>query len=149
LGRMTDRHASPLFEGKLMIAQSKICEVQRLLLVGGLSQRKIAKMVGISRVVVGAIADGSRPDYEARRRARLEEYPETLGPLGRCGGCGGLVYAPCRLCRVRAIKERQRDAARLARRRARQQSLRELLLELREQALRGERRRSAETRHVG
>ena len=100
-----------------MIAPAKICEVQRLLEAGGLSRRKIAKMVGISRVVVGAIADGTRPDYEARRHARQEDYPETLGPLGRCGGCGGMVYAPCRLCRVRAIKEKEVRTARLARRR--------------------------------
>jgi hypothetical protein len=132
-----------------MIAEAKICEVQRLLEVGGLSRRKIAKMVGISRVVVGAIADGTRPDYEARRHARQEDYPETLGPLGRCAGCGGLVYAPCRLCRVRAIKEKQFRAARLARRHARQESLRELLHQLREQTLRGDGPRPAPRRRVG
>lgn len=132
-----------------MIAQAKISEVQRLLQVGGLSQRKIAKMVGISRVVVGAIADGTRPDYEARRHARQEDYPETLGPLGRCGGCGGLVYAPCRLCRVRAIKDKELRAARLARRRARQESLRTLLHQLREQTLRGDGPRPAPRRLVG
>jgi hypothetical protein len=132
-----------------MIAEAKICEVQRLLQVGGLSRRKIAKMVGISRVVVGAIADGTRPDYEARRHARQEYYPQTLGPLGRCAGCGGLVYAPCLACRVRAIKEQQFRAARLARRRARQESLRELLHRLREQALRGDSPRPVAQRLVG
>ncbi|HEX4144602.1 MAG TPA: hypothetical protein VHY91_13940 [Pirellulales bacterium] len=132
-----------------MIAEAKICEIRRLLEVGGLSHRKIAKMVGISRVVVGTVANGSRPDYEARRHARQEDYPETLGPLGRCAGCGGLVYAPCRLCRVRAIKDKQLRAARQIRRQARQQSLRELLHQLREQTLRGDGPRPAPRRLVG
>jgi len=132
-----------------MIAEAKICEVRRLLEVGGLSHRKIAKMVGISRVVVGTIADGTRPDYEARRHARQEDYPETLGPLGRCAGCGGLVYAPCRLCRVRAIKEKQFRAVRLARRRAHEDTLRELLHQLREQSLRGDNPRPPARRWVG
>jgi transposase len=142
--------ARPLrFGEENMIAEAKICEVQRLLTVGGLSHRKIAKMVGISRATVGAIASGKRPDYEARRHARLEDYPETLGPLARCGGCGGLVYTPCRLCRVRAIKEKEFQAARLARRRVRREALRELLHQLREQALRGDRPRPAPGRLVG
>ncbi len=132
-----------------MIAASIICEVQRLLTVGGLSQRKIAKMVGISRATVGAIADGTRPDYEARRHARQEDYPETLGPLARCGGCGGMVYTPCRLCRVRAIKEKAFRAARLARRRAGQEALRELLHRLREHTLRGDGPRPTPRRLVG
>jgi hypothetical protein len=132
-----------------MIAPAKICEIQRLLASGEMSQRQIAKMVGISRSVVGSIADGTRPDYEARRHARLEDYPETLGPLGRCQGCGGLVYAPCRLCRVRAIKDRERRMVRLARRHARREALRELLHRLREQSLRGESPRPAPARLVG
>lgn len=132
-----------------MIAQAIICEVQRLLEVGGLSQRRIAKMVGISRSVVGSIADGTRPDYEARRHARQEDFPETLGPLGRCGGCGGLVYSPCRLCRVRAIKDKEFRAARQARRRASQEALRELLDHLRQASLRGDGPRPAPRRLVG
>ena len=95
-----------------MIAQAKINEIERLLAAGELSQRKIAKMVGISRSVVGAIAAGTRPDYEALRREREESFPEPLGPLGRCGGCGGMVYTPCRLCRIRLIKERELRLAR-------------------------------------
>ncbi len=106
-----------------MIVQGKVREVERLLAGGSLSQRKIAKMLGISRAVVGAIAAGERPDYEAIRQARQEDNPEPLGPLGRCPGCGGLVYSPCRLCRVRMIKDRERRLVREARRKAHQQSV--------------------------
>ncbi len=119
-----------------MIAQAKINEIERLLAAGEFSQRKIAKMVDVSRSVVGAIAAGTRPDYEALRREREESFPEPLGPLGRCGGCGGMVYTPCRLCRIRLIKERELRLAREARRHSREQSLRELLHRLREAALR-------------
>ena len=119
-----------------MIAQAKINEIERLLAAGALSQRKIAKLVGTSRSVVGAIAAGTRPDYEARRREREENFPEPLGPLGRCPGCGGMVYNPCRLCRLRLFKDRELRLARAARRRAREQSLRELLIRLREASLR-------------
>ncbi|HEY1784858.1 MAG TPA: hypothetical protein VGG30_04885 [Pirellulales bacterium] len=132
-----------------MIAEAKICEVQRLLSVGGLSHRKIAKMVGISRVIVGTVANGTRPDYEARRHAREQDYPETLGPLGRCPGCGIMVYAPCRACRMRAIEEKRLQAVRLARHRARQESLRQLLHHLREAALRGDHPRPVPHRLVG
>ena len=89
-----------------------------------------------ARSVVGAIADGTRPDYEARRREREESFPEPLGPLGRCGGCGGMVYSPCRLCRIRLMKDRELRLARAARRNAHEQSLRELLHRLRVAALR-------------
>jgi transcriptional regulator with XRE-family HTH domain len=122
--------------------------VERLLSAGTLSQRKIAKMVGISRAVVGAIAAGTRPDYEALRRERQENEPERLGPLGRCPGCGGLVYAPCRLCRVRRVKDRERQLVREARRRARLEALRQLLHKLREQSLRGDGPRPATRRMV-
>jgi hypothetical protein len=119
-----------------MIAEVKVREIERLLADGTFSQRKIAKMTGISRAVVGTIAAGSRPDYEARRLERQQNLPEPLGPVGRCPGCGGLVYTPCIVCRVRRIKEHELRQVRVARRLAREQSLRELLHRLREASLR-------------
>jgi len=47
--------------------------------------------------------------------AQAEEEP--AGPPVRCPGCGGRVYPPCRLCRMRRIKEEeQRKSPQLRRR---------------------------------
>lgn len=83
-----------------MIAPSIVAEIKRLLAEGKWSGRKIARMLGVSRGSVSAIANGKRPDYEARRTDG-EEEAEPLGPLGRCSECGGMVHLPCRLCAVR------------------------------------------------
>jgi hypothetical protein len=101
-----------------MIAVAKVKEAERLLSEGKLSQRTIARHVGISRASVGAIANGTRPDYEERRRQRASESEPLLGPLERCPGCGGMVYTPCRLCRVRRLKATEQAQARARRRRA-------------------------------
>ena len=82
-----------------MIALRVVDEVRRLLAEGKLSQRKVAKVLGISRGTVGVIASGRRPDYEALRRARAEK--EATPPAGlprRCPGCGGMVAMPCIAC---------------------------------------------------
>ncbi len=109
-----------------MLALAKVKEVERMLAEGRLSQRKIAKAIGVSRGVVSDIAHGKRPDYEERMRARGDEY-EPLGPIERCRGCGGRVYMPCRLCRVRALKAHDDQRLRVLRRQAREQMLRRLL----------------------
>lgn len=109
-----------------MLEMCKVKEAERLLAEGRLSQRKIARAVGISRATVSAIASGRRPDYQARRLARASEL-EPLGPLARCPGCGGMVYSPCRLCRVREFLDQQQQKTRALRRKARELALRRLL----------------------
>jgi hypothetical protein len=96
-----------------MIPQMLVTEVKRLLAQPGLSQRKVALMTGVSRASVGAIAAGRRPDYPERCNPDdcAEEIPQ--GPAERCPTCGGMVYMPCRLCHVRAIKSKEREKARL------------------------------------
>jgi hypothetical protein len=111
-----------------MLEPSKIHEAKRLLAEDKFSYRHIAKVVGMSRASVGAIASGKRPDYEARR---LERQGEPVGPLERCGGCGGMVYMPCRLCRVRQAKEDKQERLRMLRRRARRLALQRLLAAVR------------------
>jgi len=83
-----------------MIAPGVVDEVRRLLAVGGIGQRKIAALLGISRGTVRSIATGKRPDYASRPRP-VEDDEEMLGPVLRCPGCGGMTIMPCRLCAVR------------------------------------------------
>lgn len=115
-----------------MIALGKIKEAEQLLAEGKLSHRKIAATIGISRSTIGAIAAGRRPDYEARQRAREEEAARPLGPPARCAQCGGMVYMPCRLCRVRQLKAGERQRLRTLRRQSREQALLRLLVAVRE-----------------
>lgn len=105
-----------------MLPIGKVKEVERLLAKGGLSQRKIAKEIGVSRATVSAIARGQRPNYAARLLARAAQF-ERLGPIERCPTCGARVYVPCRLCRVRCIKAREQRQLRLLRRQARERAI--------------------------
>lgn len=85
-----------------MLSSETFQRIQELLARGELSQRAIARQVGVNRNTVGAIARGARPDYEAMRRARRSrEIPPPDGPKRRCATCGVLVYLPCVACRVR------------------------------------------------
>lgn len=85
-----------------MIASKTVAEIRRLLTEEKLSQRRVAKLTGISRGTIGAIASGRRPDYDTLPPGAGEVEEDPCGPPERCSGCGGLVYMPCRLCRQRA-----------------------------------------------
>lgn len=89
-----------------MLTPGKVMEIRRLLASGNYSQRQVARITGVSRGTVGAIASGRRPDYPLNEPEE-DEYPTNSPPV-RCSGCGGWVYAPCRLCRVRARAQQQR-----------------------------------------
>lgn len=119
-----------------MIAQGKVKEVERLLADNRQSQCAIARMVGVSRSVVGQIAAGTRPDYAARRLALQEAEYEPPGPVGRCCGCGAKVYLPCRLCKIRAIKSEEQAQVRAERLRQRAIAERRFLEMLRKGARR-------------
>jgi hypothetical protein len=84
-----------------VITQGIVDEIRRLLGQPGFSQRKIARYLGVSRGSVGRIASGKRPDYPPDDGK--DEDIRPTGPPRRCSGCGGLVYIPCRLCRIRAL----------------------------------------------
>lgn len=91
-----------------MISSGTVDQIKRLLEEGDLSQREIARQVGVSRGTVNAIARGNRPDYEARGREREDDVVAPGGPPVRCPTCGGMVQMPCLACRVRAVRERRR-----------------------------------------
>jgi transcriptional regulator with XRE-family HTH domain len=113
-----------------MIPACKVVEVQRLLSEEGLSQRQIAIRAGVSRQTVAAIADGSRPYYDAlRRQQQLRAAEDDLtAPVERCTGCGGRTHMPCRLCRLRKMRAEQHEVRRRHRQQLRERELRRLLL---------------------
>jgi transcriptional regulator with XRE-family HTH domain len=88
-----------------MLLPAQVEEVRRLLAEGGRSQREIAKLTGVSRGTIGAIASGKRRDREPRPE---EDFSLRHGPVVRCPECGGKVYSPCILCRTRKLKNEER-----------------------------------------
>jgi len=84
-----------------MIGPAAIEEIQRLLAEGDLSQRKIAKVMKVSRGTVAAVASGKRRPYYPRPEDSDEQF---MGPVRRCPGCGGMATMPCRACRIRELK---------------------------------------------
>jgi len=96
-----------------MLRPDQVKEVRRLLARGKISQREIARELRLARGTVAAIAHGRRPDYSVKPPD--EDQIRPLRPPVRCAGCGGMVYAPCRLCRVRAVQARELLLVRLRR----------------------------------
>jgi len=83
-----------------MIAAHLAEQVEQLLAEGKLSQRKIARLTGVSRGTVGAIASGRRRLRPKRISLWEEEADIPEVPPQRCPSCGGMVYMRCRLCRT-------------------------------------------------
>jgi len=94
-----------------MLSVAVVEEIERLLAAGSLSQRGIARRIGVSRGSVNAIAQGKRPDPQTRRPAREDALVAPSGPPVRCPTCGGLVQMPCLACRLRALDESRRRRA--------------------------------------
>ena len=91
-----------------MISLAVVDDIKRLLGEGSLSQRKIARRVGVSRGTVNAIARGKRSDYEARSRKQGDDFLAPSGPPVRCRSCGGMVQMPCLACQVRTMRQSRR-----------------------------------------
>jgi hypothetical protein len=78
-----------------MLALEQVLEVKRLLDEGRLSQRSIARLTGVGRSSVSAIANGERglvgptPVGDLVVRSSIAQ---------RCPGCGGRVFMPCVYC---------------------------------------------------
>ncbi|MFZ5832477.1 MAG: hypothetical protein ACOY3P_20515 [Planctomycetota bacterium] len=87
-----------------MLAPAVVAEIRRLLAEDRLSQRAIARQMGISRGTIAAIASGRRVD-RVPRPGSDDELLAPQGPPARCPECGGMVYLPCRLCHIRATTE--------------------------------------------
>jgi len=85
-----------------MLSDERIKEVMRLLDAGKHSQRKIAKITGISRIVIHRIASGKRKLRPVTKNATWDE-DRYKRPFERCPICGGRVQLPCIACVVRRL----------------------------------------------
>ncbi len=93
-----------------MLAETIVDRVCQLLAAGQMSQRKIARAMGISRGTVGSLAKGHRP--HPRRTAWMDDdLFRPQGPPTRCRSCGGMVFLPCLLCRMRKSRDTDRAVA--------------------------------------
>jgi hypothetical protein len=89
-----------------MIGEIVVDEIREMLREGKLSQRSIARQIGVSRGTVNAIALGKRPEPGLRRRADGDFVPPS-GPKRWCRGCGAMVQTPCLACYIRARNDRR------------------------------------------
>ena len=81
-----------------MLSLAMVEEVHRLLGEGQMSQRQIARRLGVSRGSVWAIATGQRGLWG---RTDAPDHPLTRTLRRRCPRCGYLVTMPCVACRAR------------------------------------------------
>lgn len=72
-----------------------------VLLREGISQRKIAERLGVSRGNVCAVANGSGLPICKSTFVR----PDTRRPPEICPQCGKKVYMPCLACQIRRLHE--------------------------------------------
>jgi hypothetical protein len=87
-----------------MILPLVVDEIRRLLQQRELSQRAIARRLGVSRGTVNTIFSGKRRD----RVCCGLDHDAPCGPPERCPGCGGMVQMPCLVCRIRWLRKTRR-----------------------------------------
>jgi len=85
-----------------MLPDKRIKEVMWLLDAGKHSQRQIAKITGISRVVIHRIASGKRKLRPTVKNATWDE-DRYKRPFERCPICGNRVQLPCIACIVKRL----------------------------------------------
>ncbi len=78
-------------------------KILRLLTEERLSQRQVARVTGVSRATVAAIARG---EWHARFHARSKDDDVQPPAPCRCPQCGALVTPPCLACHIRGMKMR-------------------------------------------
>lgn len=90
-----------------MLSRYLADKVLYLLTEEKLSQRQVARLTGVSRATVAAIARG---EWHARYRSRPSQDGDTAPPPCRCHDCGALVTPPCLACQIRKLKSRGKIA---------------------------------------
>ena len=103
-----------------MIEPQLVERIEQLLAEDKLSHRKIARITGVSRGTIGAIASGRRRIRPKPMRFWEDDalVPDT--PPERCPQCGSMVYMPCLACRTRKEMEKSPNLRALTRANARQ-----------------------------
>ena len=86
-----------------MINPHTVKRIRELLTEKRYSMRTIAKIVGVSRGTVNAIAAGKRNVSNRHHHEKLYAFKHPSGEPERCNGCGGLVKQPCLKCQLRRI----------------------------------------------
>ena len=102
-----------------MLPKYVVLEIDRLLRENRWSHRRIARTLGVSHGVVGAIARGERGLHGRDAPLEVFDFHRRDLPAKRCPGCGGLVYFPCVLCRTRRALQQPAPTRRLRTRRPR------------------------------
>ena len=67
---------------------------------GELSQRKIAKILGVSRGTVQAVVHGRRTEHHASALKTATTWIVPSGQPKRCPHCGSWVKMPCLACQL-------------------------------------------------
>ena len=80
--------------------------IERMLKVGMLNHRHIAREAGVSESIVERVETGERLAVSTERLLVFEDLGERLlAEPRRCWGCGApLAVVPCRICRARREK---------------------------------------------
>jgi len=86
-----------------MIDDDVVCEIRRLLGERRISQRDIARRIGVSRGTVNAIARGRRVGRPRTERPGAGFIAPSGRPV-RCPGRGALVQMPCLACQLRSLR---------------------------------------------
>ena len=85
-----------------MLPNERVKEVMQLLDTGRHSQRQIAKITGVSRIVIYRIAKGKRKLRQKTENTAWDE-DRYKRPFERCPVCGGRVQLPCIACIVKRL----------------------------------------------
>ena len=88
----------------MMIKNDIIQKILHLVDQDKMSQRKIAKQLGVSRGTVQAVVHGRRTEHNPSAM-KVASWVVPSGPPKRCPHCGGLVQMPCLACQLFATPQ--------------------------------------------
>ena len=88
-----------------MIKNEIIKQINKLIKQGELSQRQIAKNLGVSRGTVQAVAHGKRTELLPTAMKSAAKWVVPTGQPKRCTHCGGCVKMPCLACQLFAMQK--------------------------------------------
>ena len=87
-----------------MIKNDIIRKILHLVKQGKMSQRQIAKRLGVSRGTVQAVAQGRRSEHIPAAIASAVTWIVPSGKPKRCPDCGSCVKMPCLACQLFATQ---------------------------------------------